>query len=107
LSTVSGRHQFLFVEFDDSFFLGEHGRRQGLMGTTIIRDTPIQYKSCLVVIVRHSTKQSILVGRIGAFQIEIGIVEFADSTRKGKYKRRLCIMTAYILSCSITLASFG
>jgi hypothetical protein len=55
----------------------------------------------------HSTKQSILVGRIGVFHIKIGIVEFADSTRKGRYKRRLCIMTAYILSYSIALASFG
>jgi hypothetical protein len=93
--------------FDDCFFLGQYGRRQAIMETTINGGGTIGYKSCLVVIVYHSTKQSILVGRIGAFQNEIGNVEFADSMRKGVYKRRLCIMTAYVLSYSIMLASFG
>jgi hypothetical protein len=107
LSTVGGRRQFLHVACDDCFFLGKHGIRQGIMITTVGRDGRIQYKSCLVVIMYHSTKQSILVGRIGAFQNEIGIVEFADSTKKCIYKRRMCIVTAYILSYTIALASFG
>jgi hypothetical protein len=77
------------------------------MGTTTSRDGAIQYESCLVVIVYHSTKQLILVGQIRVFQMEIGIVEFADSTRKGRYKCRLCIMTAYVLCYTIALASFG
>jgi hypothetical protein len=107
LLIVAGRRQFVHVAFDDSFFLGIHGRRRGLMETTTNRDGEIQYKSCLVVTACHSTKQSILVDRVGALLNEIRNVEFADSTRKRIYKRRLCIMTAYILSYSITLARLG
>jgi hypothetical protein len=60
-----------------------------------------------VVTLWYKMKETMLVGRIGAFLVEIGVVEFADSTRKGRYKRRMYIMTAYILSYTIELASFG